>query len=142
LVHWSRVGLVALLLSAPAATAGASFVVRRPGHSFSGPPPPLTPEEEELRQRLATHVCVLASDIGERNVWRADALEAAAQYVEERFRDVGYEVHAQPFEVEGRTVKNLEAPLAGTSLDAEIVVVGAHYDTVQGSPGADDNASG
>jgi hypothetical protein len=134
-------GWVVLLMTA-VATAGACFVVRMPGNSFSGPPPPLTPEEQELRRRLATHVRVLAGDIGERNLWRADALEAAARYVGDRFRDFGYPVHAQPFEVEGRTVRNLEAPLPGTSLGAEIVVVGAHYDTVQGSPGADDNASG
>jgi Peptidase family M28 len=133
---------VVLLLVTTAAIGGACFVVRMPGHSFSGPSPPLTPEEQELRQRLATHVHVLSSEIGERNPWRADALEAAARYIEDRFRDLGYHVHAQPFEVEERTVKNLEAPLVGTSLGAEIVVVGAHYDTVQGSPGADDNASG
>jgi hypothetical protein len=133
---------VVLFLITAAATASACFVVRMPGQSFSAPAPPLTPEEQDLRRRLATHVRVLASEIGERNLWRADALEAAARYVGDRFRDFGYQVHAQPFEVEGRTVKNLEAPLVGTSLSTEIVVVGAHYDTVQGSPGADDNASG
>jgi hypothetical protein len=131
-----------VLLITAVATASACFVVRMPGRSFSGPPPPLTPEEQELRQRLATHVRVLAGDIGERNLWRADALEAAAHYIGDRFRDYGYQVHRQSFEVEGRTMKNLEAVLAGTSLGAEIVVVGAHYDTVPGSPGADDNASG
>jgi hypothetical protein len=130
---------VVLLVVALAATASVCSVVRMPGHSFSGPPPPLMPEEQEIRQRLATHVHALAGDIGARNLWRADALEAAAQYVEDRFRDFGYQVREQPFEARGRTVKNLEAALTGGS---EIVVVGAHYDTVQGSPGADDNASG
>lgn len=37
--------------------------------------------------------------------------------------------------------ENLEASLEGSGADG-IIVVGAHYDTVPGSPGADDNASG
>jgi Zn-dependent M28 family amino/carboxypeptidase len=55
---------------------------------------------------------------------------------------VGYEVQRQEFTVTGGTVRNLEAGLVGTSLPDEIVVVGAHYDSVIGSPGANDNASG
>ena len=115
-------GWVGLLIAA-VATAGACFVVRMPGNSFSGPPPSLTPEEHELRRRLATHVRVLASDIGERNLWRADALEAAARYIGDHFRDFGYPVHAQPFEVEGRTVRNVEAPLAG--LRGSFIIINA-----------------
>jgi Zn-dependent M28 family amino/carboxypeptidase len=38
--------------------------------------------------------------------------------------------------------ENLEVTLPGTERGSEIIVVGAHYDTVRGSPGADDNASG
>jgi len=35
-----------------------------------------------------------------------------------------------------------ECGSGGEPLERQIIVVGAHYDTVAGSPGADDNASG
>jgi Zn-dependent M28 family amino/carboxypeptidase len=38
--------------------------------------------------------------------------------------------------------ENLEVTIPGSSRPGEIVLAGAHYDTVEGSPGADDNASG
>jgi Zn-dependent M28 family amino/carboxypeptidase len=117
-------------------------MIRMPGHSYTGPLPPLTAEEDEVRQRLATQVWTLAGEIGERNFWRHQALEAAAQYIEKVLRNVGYEVTEQAFEVESRTVKNLEAVLPGTSLPDHSIVVGGHYDSVLGSPGANDNATG
>ena len=49
---------------------------------------------------------------------------------------------AQPFAADGHTVRNLEVILPGQTRPEEIVVVGAHYDTVYGCPGANDNASG
>ena len=48
----------------------------------------------------------------------------------------------QEFEVRGLTEKNLEVELTGSGRPEEIVVIGAHYDSVMGSPGANDNASG
>ncbi len=44
------------------------------------------------------------------------------------------------YEVQGKTCSNLEAELGGAS--REIVLIGAHYDSVFGSPGANDNGSG
>jgi Zn-dependent M28 family amino/carboxypeptidase len=76
-------------------------------------------------------VQTLAGDIGERNVTRPRAYAAAADYIEKSLRNS----RRQEFE----TGVNIEAEIAGND---EIVVVGAHYDSVIGSPGADDNASG
>ena len=42
----------------------------------------------------------------------------------------------------GTACCNLEVEIPGTARPEEIVVVGAHYDTVPGTPGANDNASG
>ena len=50
------------------------------------------------------------------------------------------EVDARTFVAEDYTCANVIAELRGTS--DEIVILGAHYDTVDESPGADDNASG
>jgi Zn-dependent M28 family amino/carboxypeptidase len=54
----------------------------------------------------------------------------------------GHAVHEQPFEARGVPCANLEVIRKGTDPAAPCLVVGAHYDTVPGTPGADDNASG
>ncbi len=91
---------------------------------------------------LRRHVGVLAGDIGERNVWRPEALRAAADYIRGEFAALGYAVAVQSYRVEGQDCENLEVVIPGSEHADEIVLAGAHYDTVPGSPGADDNASG
>src|SRR5690606_26500179 len=41
-----------------------------------------------------------------------------------------------------REVRTIVVELPGSDLASEIIVIGAHYDSVYGSPGANDNASG
>ncbi|MFZ5512154.1 MAG: M28 family peptidase [Pseudomonadota bacterium] len=96
----------------------------------------------QLEDRLRRHVFGLAGDIGERHIWRFPALQAAARYIRGEWESLGLPVAAQGYEVDGRWCENLEITLPGTERPDEIVLAGAHYDTVQGSPGADDNASG
>jgi len=95
-----------------------------------------------LEERLRRHVQILAGEIGERHVWRPQALRAAADYIRGQFEALGFAVAAQPYEVGGVRCENLEVAIAGSRRAGEIVLAGAHYDTVEGSPGADDNASG
>jgi Zn-dependent M28 family amino/carboxypeptidase len=109
---------------------------------YLGPLQPLSEKEELLGKCLKKHVEELADQIGERNVWHYRNLEDSANYIERVFADIGYKVGIQEFKVDDMTVGNLEVELTGTSLPAEIVLVGAHYDSVIGSPGANDNASG
>lgn len=126
-----------------AALAGALwFMTWMPGRPYPGSPQALSPSDRETRDALRCHVETLAGEIGERNVWRLAALEAAATYVADEFRRLGYDVRAQPYDVMGTTVKNLEVVQPGTMAPSEIVVVGAHYDSVAGCPGANDNGSG
>jgi Zn-dependent M28 family amino/carboxypeptidase len=122
--------------------AGVWFVTGMPGSSWTGPLPPLTDREQVIRDHLKRHVAALAGRIGERNVWRPEAMAAAATYIQERFEDAGYTVNVQPFASRGLTVNNIEAVLPGHGAADEIIVVGAHYDTVTDCPGANDNASG
>jgi Zn-dependent M28 family amino/carboxypeptidase len=96
----------------------------------------------KLEQRLRRHVQVLAGEIGERHVWRPQALHAAADYIRGQLEAGGFAVSAQAYEVHGVRCENLEVTIPGSSRASEIVLAGAHYDTVEGSPGADDNASG
>jgi hypothetical protein len=117
-----------------------AWITWMPGRSHRGPLPPLSSAERESRERLERHVRWLAGAIGERNVWRPDALSAAASYLEAEVRGLGLEPRAQEFSVAERPVRNLEAELRGR--EQRVVVLGAHYDSVAGSPGANDNASG
>jgi hypothetical protein len=113
-----------------------------PGRSYAGVFQLLCADEMALRDRLMQHVHILAGDIGERQLWRPAGLERAAQYIEATWQAQGYKAARQPVMAEGKTVYNLEAELPGRSRRDEIVLVGGHYDSVIGSPGANDNATG
>jgi Zn-dependent M28 family amino/carboxypeptidase len=91
---------------------------------------------------LRQHVETLAGTIGERNLWKYPALQRAAEYIEEQFAASGYRPTRQTYEVSRLPVSNVEAVLTGTTDPESIVVLGAHYDTVGGCPGANDNATG
>jgi Zn-dependent M28 family amino/carboxypeptidase len=92
--------------------------------------------------RIGEDIDVLAGTIGERNVWRHAALERAAAYIGEQLQAAGLTPTVQEYPVEGVRVRNIEAALAGSSEAAQSVVIGAHYDTVIGCPGANDNGTG
>lgn len=98
--------------------------------------------DNALCKRLQQHVYRLAGEIGEHNVFHPEALHAAQQYITDTWRAQGYEVSEQAFEVQGVRCANLEVTRRGTAQPAEIILVGAHYDSVWGAPGANDNGSG
>ena len=113
-----------------------------PGRSWTEPLPPLTDREQLIHDNLRRHVAALAGRIGERNVWHPEAMAAAAGYIRKTLEDAGYVVNVQAFPSRGMTVSNIEAVLPGHGATDEIIVVGAHYDSVADCPGANDNASG
>lgn len=113
-----------------------------PGKSFNGELPPLTSDEAELSRRLKDHVTMLASTIGERNFWHYDELEMAAAYIEKCFRKLGCEPARHEYIAYKKPFYNIDVTIPGTSKPDEIIVVGAHYDSVRGAPGANDNGSG
>lgn len=95
-----------------------------------------------VEQNLRAHVTKLAGEIGERNIWRPRALRGAADYIRATWQAQGYRVAAHEYRLDNQSWANLEIARPGNSRPAEIVVIGAHYDTVPGSPGANDNGSG
>jgi Zn-dependent M28 family amino/carboxypeptidase len=95
-----------------------------------------------LGERLRGHVGHLAGAIGERHVRRPAALHAAERFIRESWSRLGYDVVRQPYQACGVESANLEITIRGRAEPSAIVLAGAHYDTVDGSPGADDNASG
>src|SRR6476659_7959728 len=95
----------------------------------------------QLVENLRQHVDRLAGLIGPRHVGTPKALEAAATLVERELSAPGYTVERQWYLAQGHSVANLIAEIPGTSRADQIVLLGAHYDTVPTTPGADDNAS-
>ena len=98
-------------------------------------------DDQTLVDNLTRHVDHLAGIIGPRHVGLPSALAAAAAFVERELADTGFGVERHIYSIGGQEVANIVAELPGNSRQDEIVVLGAHYDTVSTSPGADDNAS-
>ncbi|MDI1279209.1 M28 family peptidase [Methylobacter sp.] len=93
-------------------------------------------------QRLRTHVYELAGKIGEHNVFHPDALHAAEAYITQEWRQQGYDVRKQTYTAQGVECANLEITRAGNGRNNDVILIGAHYDSVLDSPGANDNGSG
>ncbi|MDH3592828.1 MAG: M28 family peptidase, partial [Planctomycetota bacterium] len=129
---WIYGGLLA------AVVGGASYLTWMPGPST--PPPEVRAAAPVVD--LAGLAAALRRDVaalgGERNVETPDAYRAAAAAIETRLKDAGYAPTRQTKTVDGVECANIECALSGGQ---EIVVVGAHYDSVSGSPGANDNGS-
>jgi Zn-dependent M28 family amino/carboxypeptidase len=117
-------------------------MTRMPLKSYSGQLPPLTNQQLETASHLSQCVKYLSETIGERNLSKAGTLQATTDYFQSQLKQAGYAVTEQTYLVQGHQVRNLEVKLPGTDVADNTVVVGAHYDSVAGAPGADDNASG
>jgi len=92
--------------------------------------------------RLRAHVEYLAGKVGPRHVRRMGALDAARDYIEAEWRAQSYSINRQSYDAAGQQCANLEIERPGSARKREILLIGAHYDTVPGSPGANDNGSG
>lgn len=133
-------------------------MIRMPGHSHRGPLPPLTPEAAALAGELRRDVGVLATEIGPRNSQHPQALARAADFIVAAFAEAGYAPERLPYRArtsvfsrirgapaqDDNRYENIVAERRGSRRPEEIVVIGAHYDSValDGCRGANDNASG
>jgi len=136
-----RIG-IALFVVSGVFLAMVLYTTRMPGTSFSADLPALSEEENILWQEMHEHIHMLCTLIGERNYLCPDKLSAAADYIERCFLQYGLLVERQPYTVHGATFYNLCAEKKGNHDTQNIIVVGAHYDSFVGSPGADNNGSG
>jgi len=147
--HSGRALLWLMALLALALAAAVAWAAWMPGSSIKGRLPELTEAERALSERLEADVRALAVDIGERNVFTPGTMTRTVDWIDSRLRDAGYEPERHAYElgdgappsVTGREAENLVAEVPGTGKPGEVLVIGAHYDSVTGSPGANDNAS-
>ena len=143
------------------------FGMRMPGKNVSKAGP-LSPDEVVLREELRANVQKLAGEIGERNMWHYAQLNAAADFIEDSFSRAGLRTRRDSYEHARTTVPqyrggnsrrqqgaaSAEATAAKAAVSPgrrslgeggsppPIIIIGAHYDSVFGSPGANDNGSG
>jgi len=92
-------------------------------------------------KRLFGHVENLSVRIGSRSFYEYDRLKQAEDYIREALENLGCPYSLQSYEYKGKVFSNIVVTLSGQDSDNGSVIVGAHYDTVFGTPGADDNAS-
>ncbi|MEY2564444.1 MAG: hypothetical protein QOH88_2637 [Verrucomicrobiota bacterium] len=116
-----------------------AFGIRMPGPNITNAAA-LNEAELILRAELVADVRTLAGEIGERNTTRFAQLNAAAEFIEQSLARAGLSSRRESYDVRGRACHNIEVEIRGAR--PEILVVGAHYDSVSGSPGANDNGSG
>jgi peptidase M28-like protein len=141
--NWKlRVTCATIALLLIAALVWLLRMTQMPLRSYAGPLSPLTPEESEIRDRLSSDVNYLSVTIGERSMERAGSLQSTAAYIRDGLERAGYSASDLPNPVGGQPVSNLEAILVGSEPSQGSVVVGAHYDSVAGTVGANDNATG
>ncbi len=113
--------------------------MRMPGKNISKAAP-LSPDEVALREELRADVQKLAGEIGERNMWHYAQLNATADFIENSFSRAGLHPRRDSYELRGQSCHNIETEIRNSR--PEIILIGAHYDSVFGSPGANDNGSG
>ena len=138
--HSWKVRMIFWLALAAATAWLLWFMVKVPGVSYAGALKPLTEEERVIAANLRTHVAAIASR--EHNFLKAAELEAAALYLEKALAGPGRGVSTQRFLSGPAEVRNIEAEVRGHAAASEIIIIGAHYDSVLGAPGANDNGSG
>jgi hypothetical protein len=125
--------LVALLLALP--VAALWWAVAQP--TFGRHAPSAAAADPDALRR---HVAALSGAFHPRSFYDTNNLARCADYIEARFREAGLAVASQPYTALRTPCRNVIAVVPGR--EARRVVIGAHYDAAEGTPGADDNASG
>jgi Zn-dependent M28 family amino/carboxypeptidase len=125
----------------------------------TNPPKPAVLDREALPRLVAIANGVnaalvrehLSAVVGPQN--RITAQEKMAQtedYISKTFKKFGWKAERQEYETRARVAPGVYQDLSGVNVVAtkrgksadRIIIVGAHYDTVDNTPGADDNGTG
>jgi Zn-dependent M28 family amino/carboxypeptidase len=132
--------MISIAVAGAVLLTGAMVFAAKKRQRVSGP---LGAADREAVASLRRDVEALCA-IGERSTFIPENLARAADLIDRELTTAGYEVERQPYDVRAYDVRseNLIVEIRGASKPEEIVVIGAHYDCVTGTVGADDNASG
>lgn len=99
------------------------------------------PETSLEAKSLYRHVQHLTVSIGSRSIYEYDKIRETEDYIKGVLKDLGLDFSLQTYECSGRPFSNIIVTLPGQREAGQVFIIGGHYDTVFGTPGADDNAS-
>ena len=92
-------------------------------------------------KQIESHLQTLTMTIGERSVQFPINLEKTAEYIQLFYNEIGMDSHSEPYDYHDLKVTNIVSEISFSSNPAHRFLIGAHYDSVAGTVGADDNAS-
>ncbi len=118
--------------------------IRMPARSHAGPLPALTDGQAACAERLLRDVAVLAGEHPRRHIFHPAGYAGAGAYLLTRFGEIGLDAAREVFTLADGSAAcaNIVAAIPGRDRGGGVLVIGAHYDSFTGTPGADDNASG
>ena len=96
---------------------------------------------QKTQVQLRAHLKALTETIGERSVRMPQNLNKAVAYILSFYKDIGLQAWSEPYDYKGVEVANVVAEISSGPNPAQLYLLGAHYDSVAGTVGADDNAS-
>lgn len=97
---------------------------------------------QATEKNLRNHLEVLTRTIGERSVAAIWNHRKSAEYIYSFHRQIGLEPRRETYTFRREEVANIVADLRCGGTEPRTFLLGAHYDSVKGTVGADDNASG
>jgi hypothetical protein len=116
---------------------------RSPGTLYKSSTETLTTHQLQLRDEMQRDVDQLSTDVGPRNAGVSlQKIREAERWILDQLEESGIEAQREEVDLNGPKVANVVVTFPGVERPDEIILIGAHYDTVRGSPGANDNASG
>jgi len=96
----------------------------------------------EIRVDLNSLRQKLQAIVGDRDPFSGQRhLAAVERFIEKELESYGLNVESDYFLYRGKNFRNIVGRL-GTQRESSLIILGAHFDSVEGTPGADDNASG
>jgi hypothetical protein len=119
-----------------------SYMTWMPDPDFEGNENEIEFESSRLEERLRGHVVRLSESRVGRNIITADNLTPVRNYIAKQFASIGFNPKYQSYDIEGDEYANIIIDIPSSVKGAPVLIVGAHYDSVENSPGANDNASG
>ena len=96
---------------------------------------------QKTEEQLRAHLKALTQTIGERSVLTPQNLDKTAAYILSFYKDIGLRAWSEPYDYKGFEVANVVSEIRSGPNPARQYLLGAHYDSVAGTVGADDNAS-
>ena len=95
-----------------------------------------------LVNSIKKHINRLAVDIGPRPVTNELSIKKTESYITNYFKNIGLQVQLQQYKYGNYDITNIITGSQENLLSSKYYVIGAHYDSVPETYGADDNASG